>query len=202
MRYLIATVFLSAACGSPAVSTDATPPATSPTATAVPTGHGGAPASAAVSGLTFSAPAQWIEEPPASAMRVKQYLIPGEGGSHDASLIVYHFKDSAGSLDANIQRWVSQFEQPDGSDSADKLERTERTVAGMQVHEARLSGTFVAETRPGSGERVNEPGWRLIAAIIESDYGPYYVKLVGPAATVRAQAAAFTRFLDDVRVGP
>jgi hypothetical protein len=75
---------------------------------------------------------------------------------------------------------------------------SERRVLGMPVHEVALEGTYVAETSPGSGVRVREPGWRLLAAIVESDHGPYYAKLVGPGATVEAHAAGFRAFLSEI----
>ena len=57
----------------------------------------------------------------------------------------------------------------------------------------------MAETAPGSGERVNKPGFRMRAAILESDHGAYYVKLVGPAATVEQHGKAFGDFIGRVR---
>jgi hypothetical protein len=46
---------------------------------------------------------------------------------------------------------------------------------------------------------VNKPGFRMLAAIIESDHGAYYVKLVGPEKTVQEHAAAFRGFIGRVR---
>jgi len=103
-----------------------------------------------------------------------------------------------GGVDANVERWCTQFEQPDGRDSKDLLVRGERTVAGMPVHDVELAGTYVAETAPGSGVRVNKPGFRMLASIVESDHGAYYVKLVGPAATVQENAPTFRAFVDAI----
>lgn len=114
--------------------------------------------------------------------------------------VVYFFGEmGGGGVEANLARWASQFEQADGRDSMAVLVRSERQVAGMPVHEAQLAGTYVAETMPGSGERVNEPGFALRAAIIDSDHGSYYVKLVGPAATVAQHDGAFRDFIGRVR---
>ena len=41
--------------------------------------------------------------------------------------------------------------------------------------------------RPGAGERLNKPNFRMRAAVLETARGPYFVKFTGPAATV-AQA--------------
>jgi hypothetical protein len=148
--------------------------------------------------LTFTPRAGWVVETPSSSMRVAQYRLPGDAGA--AELVVYYFgAEHGGSLQANLERWAGQFEQPDGGDSLARAVLAERRVLGMPVHEVSLSGTYVAETSPGSGERVREPGWRLRAAILESDHGPYYAKLVGPEATVSAHESAFRAFISEVR---
>ena len=148
--------------------------------------------------LTFTPREGWVVETPSSSMRVAQYRIPGEAGA--AELAVFYFgPEQGGSLEANLERWAGQFEQPDGGDSLARAVLGERRVLGMPVHEVSLSGTYVAETSPGSGERVREVGWRLLAAILESDHGAYYAKLVGPEATVAAHEGAFRAFISEVR---
>ncbi len=150
--------------------------------------------------LMFTPQPGWVVEEPGSGMRKAQYKLPGAGmDSGDASLVVYYFGTSAGTLEANLERWASQFEQEDGSDSLARLQKSERTVDGMAVTEVELSGTYVAETSPGSGVRVNEPGWRLLAAVIESDHGPYYAKLVGPGDAVKRWQQSFRDFVDALR---
>ena len=144
----------------------------------------------------------WIVEPPANAMRKAQYSLPrAEGDSEDASLIVHSFGGQGGSREANLERWAGQFEQTDGSSSADKLESSTRTIAGLKVFVAELSGTYVAETAPGSGVHVNKPGWRMLAAIVDTREGPWYFKLVGPAATIAKWEASYETFLSELAPG-
>jgi hypothetical protein len=151
--------------------------------------------------LVFEPPSTWLVETPSSTQRKAQYKLPRvEGDAKDAECVVFFFGEmGGGGVEANLDRWCSQFEQPDGRDSKEVLVRSERKVAGMTVHEAELSGTYVAETSPGSGVRVNEPGWKMLAAIVESDHGAYYVKLTGPAATVDAHASEFRDFIGRVK---
>jgi hypothetical protein len=179
-------------------------PSDVPTATSpVPDGAAAAPAPARAAGapLVFEPAPGWAVETPASTMRKAQYRLPrADGDPEDGECVVYHFGDmGGGDVRANVERWCSQFEQPDGRDSRSVLHESERTVAGMEVHEVALSGTYVAETAPGSGVRVNKPGFELRAAILASDHGNYFVKLVGPAATVRKHEAAFRDFIGRVR---
>lgn len=160
-----------------------------------------APASPAGS-LRFPAQAGWVVETPTSSMRKAQYRLPGATGPEgDASLVVYHFgPGGGGGIEANLERWAGQFEQPDGSDSSAVLRRATRTVNGLARTEVELAGTYVAETSPGSGERVRQEGWSLLAAILEAPGGAYYVKLVGPLATVERWRTSYRSFLDGVRL--
>jgi hypothetical protein len=145
----------------------------------------------------FGAQAGWIVATPTSNMRVAQFVLPGSAG--DAELVVYFFGERGGSLEANLERWAGQFEQPDGGASHERMLRSDREVAGLIVTVVDLSGTYVAETSPGSGEHVNKPLWRMLAAVIEAPEGPYYAKLTGPAVTVAHWEDSFERFLDDLR---
>ncbi len=152
--------------------------------------------------LTFTPPAGWVTEEPSSGMRKAQYRLPGaaEDGAEDAELVVYYFgPSSGGTVEANVERWASQFSQPDGSDTMDRVTFSERRVRGLPVHEVAISGTYVAETSPGSGERVDRPGWSMLAAIVESDHGPYYLKLTGPEATVKARSGEFRALVSELR---
>lgn len=188
----------------PACAAPPTPVApAAPTAPAAPAAAP-APSTAAASSaqeLTFTAQPGWKEEAPSSSMRRAQFVLPGADGAAEATLVVYFFgAGGGGGVEANVTRWAGQFEQPDGSDSLDALVRTERRLHGMDVTDVALSGTYVAETSPGSGEHVDEEDWSLRAAILDAPEGAYYVKLVGPSATVLRWEASYRAFLE--AVGP
>ena len=158
--------------------------------------HVGLVAAAGVSGhLTFKAPDAWKSRPPASGMRVAEFVLPrAAGDAKDAELIVYYFgAQGGGGAQANIDRWVGQMPQPDGKASA--AATATRTIHGLTVSTVDVSGTYVAEMRPGAAEHYNEPGFRLRAAVVDTPAGPYYIKLTGPAKTVAAASAAYDAFL-------
>lgn len=192
----------------PACSTPGAPPAPTspavPVVPAVPTAPvtpvaPPAPRDPAPRELTFAAQPGWREEPPSSSMRRAQYVLPGADGAAEATLVVYYFgAGGGGGIEANVTRWAGQFEQPDGSDSLDALERVDGTLHDLDVTYVSLSGTYVAETSPGSGEHVNEDDWSLRAAILDAPEGAYYLKLVGPAATVARWESSWTAFLEAV----
>ena len=80
-----------------------------------------------------------------------------------------------------------------------KAKRDSQTINGLKMSMVDVSGTFVAEMRPGATERYNKPNFRLRAAVVETPRGPYYIKLTGPAKTVDAAGADFQKFLSTVR---
>jgi hypothetical protein len=157
----------------------------------------------AAAGLTYTKPAAWSTRPASSSMRVAEFVIPrAPGDAEDGELVLYYFGAGAGTIDANIDRWIGQIQQPDGSPTKEKARRSTRTVNGLAVTLVDAAGTYVAEVRPGATERFNKPGFRLRAAVVETPRGPYYVKMTGPAATIGAADAAFAAFVDSLRYNP
>jgi len=91
--------------------------------------------------------------------------------------------------------------QPDGKPSAQVAKTSKLTANGLTITLVDVSGTYVAEVTPGSAERLNKPGFRQRAAVIETAEGPYFIKLVGPAATVAKWDESFMTFLRSVKIG-
>jgi hypothetical protein len=150
--------------------------------------------------LLYTKPGAWTAAATASSMRVAQFVVPrAKGDAADAELIVYYFGGSGGSVDANIDRWIGQMQQPDGGKSSEVAKRSTRTVNGLPVTLVDVSGTYVAEMTPGSSQRHNSPNFRLRAAVVTTPNGPYFIKLTGPAATVAAAEPAFEQFLSSIK---
>ncbi|SRR5581483_4858549 len=154
----------------------------------------------AAAGLSFSAPPGWRAVPPASSMRVAEFLLPrADGDPADADLAIYYFGGSGGSVDANIQRWVAQMQQPDGRTVAN-AKRDVGHVNGLTITLIDVSGTYVAETSPGASTHHDNPRYRLRAGVVETPAGPYYIKLTGPQNTVAKWDAAFRDFVASLRM--
>ena len=89
-------------------------------------------------GLGYTAPPAWKARPASSSMRVAEFVVTkAASDAEDAELIIYFFGSLfgrlAGGVDANIDRWISQMQQPDGSASKDKARRAEQTLNGLKV---------------------------------------------------------------------
>ena len=161
-----------------------------------------APASAPIAfgNLSGTRPATWVEEKPSSAMRKAQLRLPHvTGDSEDATLTVYHFGPMAGTVDANLDRWLGQMAQADGKPSRE-VARIERGEAnGMKQTLLDVAGRYVAEAMPGGGEKMDKPGWRMVAAVIEAKEGAFYVKVIGPEKTLAAHLAGIRAFLASLK---
>jgi hypothetical protein len=148
--------------------------------------------------LHYKVPQGWLSEHPSSSMRAAQYKLPkAEDDREDASLVLYYFGAAqGGSVQANIDRWIGQMEQPDGGSSKDRAKIETLTVNGLKVTTVDLRGTYTAEMSPGSGTRNNSSNYRLRAAIVETPKGAYFAKLIGPEKTVSRWEQAFAAYVN------
>ena len=155
------------------------------------------PAQTAAGELRFKAPDGWTVEKPSSSMRVAQYKLPKvEGDKEDASLVLYYFgSNQGGTPQANIDRWIGQMQQPDGSSSKDKAKTENLTINGLKLTTVDVTGTYTAEMAPGSGSFHNDENYRLRAAVVETPKGNYFVKLAGPAKTVARWEQSYMEYL-------
>lgn len=150
-----------------------------------------------VGAISFKVPEKWKAQPPKSSMRRAQVMAEGSAGPGE--LIVFFFgPQGAGGAKANIERWVGQFSNTDGSPVTD-AKQTSSQVAGFDVIKVEVAGQYGGGMGgPGSAQA----GQRLLAAIVNTSGGPYYFKFLGPDATVLENAAAFDALLGSVVASP
>jgi hypothetical protein len=151
--------------------------------------------------LKYTAPSGWTTKTPSSSMRLAEWTLPKAGSdTEDALVTVYFFgANMGGNAQANIDRWIGQFSQPDGKSSKEVAKTaTGLTSSGLKTTTVDVRGTYVAEVTPGSAEHFNKPGWRQIATLIETPGGPHFVKVVGPAATLAKWEASVTAFIKSI----
>jgi hypothetical protein len=134
-------------------------------------------------------------------MRLAEWTLPKAASDTEDGLVTVYFfgANMGGNAQANIDRWIGQFAQPDGSSSKDKSKTSVGlTTAGLRISSVDVTGTYVAEVTPGSAEHFNKPGWRQIAALIETPGGPHFVKVIGPAATLAKWEASVAAFVKSI----
>jgi hypothetical protein len=182
------------ACSSPAQNSPASGQSNSQAGARGASARGGGPAD-----LQFKAPEGWVSEPPSNNMRAAQYKLPGDGGA-DASLVVYFFgAGQGGTVQANLDRWIGQVQQPDGSQSKDKAKTEKITVNGMNVTLLDVTGSFT-DSGMGGGSPQTIQDARMRAAVYETAKGNYFVKLTGPRSTVDRWGQAYMDFINSAQL--
>jgi len=165
-------------------------------------GHGQPDASGMidVGAVSFKVPAKWAAQPPKSSMRRAQLSAPGSAGP--AELIVFFFgPQGAGSAQENLDRWIGQFSNPDGSPVSD-AKKTSSKVAGGDVTKLEVAGQFAGGMAAAGQPQAAQANQRLLAAIVNTQGGPYYFKFLGPSATVTENSAAFDEVIASIVASP
>jgi|WetSurMetagenome_2_1015567.scaffolds.fasta_scaffold85930_3 hypothetical protein len=142
-------------------------------------------------------PSGWNSQPPSSSLRKAQFTLPGPAGN--AEIAVFNFPGQGGSVDANIERWIGQFSQPDGSSSKSKAKIREKQVSGFKITVLDVSGIYQGGMMPGMGESRPQPNTRMLAAVVETPDGPWFFKLTGPSRTVAQWQNSLEQMLDSIQ---
>jgi len=148
----------------------------------------------------WDAPAGWTEVEPASSMRVAQYRVDGEGGA--AECVVFYFgPNQGGGAMANAERWAGQFTQPDGSSSRERMKIVDIEGASVPVRLVEVTGTYDGGMTMTDQPATPSPGFMLLGGIVEGPDAPWFFKMTGPEAVVRAERERFVGVLRSFRVG-
>ena len=203
-------LFLGACGGSQPEATDQTaqqpesaemPPGHPPMGQQNPTSALPAPVMGEGAALTWTVPADWVDEAPSNPMRQAQFRVPGPGG--DGVCVVYYFgTGQGGGPQANAERWADQFDQPDGSSSRELLVTEASQVSNMAMLLVEVSGTYKeGGMMMTGGPQQNFPGYMLKGAIVEGPDANWFFKFTGPEETVKANTEQFRALLDSIQ-GP
>lgn len=147
-------------------------------------------------GLAYDVPKDWRAVEPGSSMRLAQWSY----GAKSEIVIFYFGAGQGGSIEANLDRWYGQFQQPDGGSTRERSKVTKSKAGDLAITRVDVEGTYTASVRPGAAERHNEPGYRMIAAVVEGSQGPWFIRFLGPAQEVSAGESSFDAFLAGLRL--
>ena len=153
-------------------------------------------------GLRYAVPMTWNRVPAPSDMRAAQFQIPapeGAAGGEGGELVLLFFgKGQGGSAEQNLQRWYGQFQQPDGKPSSEAAVVTIRTINGLKVTAVDVSGTYTAMPVRGAAPGAGKANYRMLAAVVEGEGGPWFFRATGPAATIGAAKPQFDAMLESL----
>jgi hypothetical protein len=147
-------------------------------------------------GIQWAAPSNWKTQA-ARPMRAATYLVPAAPGDlDDAECGVYYFgPGQGGSTQANLDRWIGQFQQAGGKPSQQAAKVNSQTIHGLKVTTVDVSGAYTGMGGPMAGPGPAKAGYRLLGAIAEGPEGSVFFKFTGPAKTVAANQAAFQKMI-------
>ncbi len=159
---------------------------------------GAAGKNVALGGLGYGVqvPDTWVSEQPANTMRLAQFQVPAKEGE-PASVIAYYFgQGSGGSVEANVQRWESQFTTSDGK----PVKASQRKAkAGMfPVTWVELNGNYARGAGMGPQGPVL-PDYTLLAAIVETPKGSITFHLYGPKTVVAQSRKAYEAMVNSIK---
>ncbi|QDU30422.1 hypothetical protein ETAA8_55620 [Anatilimnocola aggregata] len=150
--------------------------------------------------LEFKAPASWNKKTPKVRIIEVEYEVPAAKGDELAGRMTV--MGAGGTVEANIDRWIGQFDQPGGGDTKDKAKIEKLKVSGQDVQWVDLSGTYKDNPAPfAGGKPVLRENYRMLAAIVQTkESGNYFLKFYGPKATVTENEKAFRDLVDSMQV--
>ncbi len=137
--------------------------------------------------ITWTVPAGWKTVPNPNSMRIATYVVTGPDG--DAEVTVSR---AGGTPEANIERWLGQF------DEAGKDVRAVKTIRGVKVSTVEVAGTYSGGGMGPGKPAGPHPGWALSGAIVEAPGSPYFFKMIGGKGTVRGAHASFDALLASI----
>ncbi len=148
--------------------------------------------------LLLQAPASWVRKAPRNRIVEHEFAIPAAKDDPEEGRLTV--MGAGGDVDANIERWINQFDQADGSATKNQVPEADRkkTIAGLEVRFVDLMGTFKDSPRPldPTVVPVQKPNYRMLAAIVTAPkLGNYFFKFYGPRQTVSDHAEEFRKMI-------
>lgn len=140
--------------------------------------------------ISFDYSSNWEKVKPANRIVEAELKIPRVGeDEQDGRLTIM---GAGGSIEANIQRWQGQFSGAEAK-SHKLFENT--TLVDIE-------GTYMdAPGGPFSGKpKIERKNYRMLAAIIQTKNGNYFVKLYGPKATISKNESLFHEMIESVEI--
>jgi hypothetical protein len=149
-------------------------------------------------GISWTAPSEWKSQGE-RPMRAATYSIPAaKGDPEPAELAVFFFgAGSGGGVDANVKRWIEQFQKADGGSAAKEAKVKQEKIAGLPATTLDVKGTYLGGSVMGPS--TPKPGYRLLGAIVEGPGGNVFFKLTGPDKTVSGAEKTFRKMLDGLK---
>jgi hypothetical protein len=140
--------------------------------------------------LESSVPTDWTEEKPDDPSCYKRYRLEAVGDDKEDARLTIHFpaKEKRTSAAKQVGHWKALFLPPEGKRLADVAKVRELKVSGAAVTYLDVHGDY--KGIPGDPLTPRE-NYRLLAVYFPTPAGPYLIRLLGPADTVKFYRKGF-----------
>lgn len=148
-----------------------------------------------LAGLTMTVPIGWVAQtvPPGPMAPKRVYTLPrADGDEEDGMVRITHFPGMKGMDKANIDRWLAQVLQTDGTPST----RDDADIKVIEGGHVRLTLVDVSGAVKATMRATPRPNSRMIAAIVDHPQGPHFVVATGSIGTIQRWEGAIRAFLD------
>lgn len=153
--------------------------------------------------LVLAPPADWKAVPPRSPIIEYEFMAPKDEPNAEKQVRIT-LMQATGGIDANVQRWYDQFQQPDGSSTKEKSKLEEFKAVGQKIHFLDIPGTY--KDSMGGGPfapkaTVMRENYRMLGAIIQTEkMGDFFLKVTGPKDSVEKQRSGIRKMLEGLEV--
>jgi len=153
-----------------------------------------------IDALLAELPEGWSKVEASSSMRIAELkLARASGDTADAELAIFHFPGTGGSAAANIQRWQGQYVGPNREPGPEIAITDTMRLYGITIVTTDVTGIRLPSSM-GMGPSVEVPDSRMIASVIETGVGNWFVKVNGPTQTVGEHELRIREFLKKVKL--
>lgn len=153
-------------------------------------------------GVTFSVPEGWVHKPATSGMGLVAIfsLASIEAEGPPVEVRITHYPNMKGMNDANIDRWLGQVRTPDGGPTPrEGAKISERTLGGVTLTIIDALGAVPEGSGMAMDGGPTTKNGRMIAAIVDHERGPHFIKVSGDSATVDRWAESVYAFLNSAK---
>jgi hypothetical protein len=149
--------------------------------------------------LDFQAPKSWEKKQPKFNIVEAEFAPKSSKENVDPARLT--IMASGGSVEANLERWIGQFSQEDGTDTEEHTKEEDKKINGMTVHIVDITGTYADSAGPFAGNAVQRKGYRMLGAIVETKVvGNYYFKMYGPKETIDEHEKRFKDMVETIKL--
>lgn len=159
------------------------------------------PIALAEGALLLEVPGGWEPVKPKFRIIAHEFSLPAAEGDPAPGRMT--ISTATGGTEANIARWIGQFRSPEGGALQGENKKVEKkSVDGLEVHLVDLRGDFQDRPGPFAPRAVNRPNYRMLGAIVPTEgSGTWFLKLYGPAETMKAAEKGFRKMIEGLRKG-